>query len=414
MKTDIDHVESVHPSEEHVELMNQPEAEAPVSAGLWRRLGAAWVDLFLLYAAASLLIEGTGLLRVRLALEPTLLALGIVYGVACLHQGGRTLGKLLFGIAVAAPSSTRLSWERIFVREAVGKWFILGAVPGIVGRLLLSTAWVPTAYDLLAVIPLILATVVHYAFCRRTWYDQLAGTAVIRRPASGWMPRRAFAVLLGVAVLGAGVKVMDQVWLSRFPSRTLLYYGMGSSQPYVDFLKQTVVLPKDYIFGLFERYDVVVLCERAHPEVTQWDFIFDLVSDPRFSQKVGHVFTELGQTGMQPYLDTFMATDGLSNQEVDERVLHIMRNWSVWPTWNRVNFPTYLKRLYALNQSLPAEQRIQHHFTDIAVDWPNLTREKIPDHWRALWNRDEKMAQVVIAGMERLDEAGANRPRASW
>ena len=144
---------------------------------------------------------------------------------------------------------------------------------------------------------------------------------------------------------------------------------------------------------------MVVLCERAHSEATQWDFIFDLVRDPRFGQRVGHVFTELGQVGMQSYLDEFMATEGLSDAEVNERVLHIMRHWAVWPCWNRVNFPEFLKHLYALNQSLPPARRIQHHFTDVAVDWSNLTQNKLPAHWRNLGHRDEKLARVVIAEM---------------
>jgi hypothetical protein len=107
------------------------------------------------------------------------------------------------------------------------------------------------------------------------------------------------------------------------------------------------------VLGLFDRYDLVVLCEREHSEATQWDFIYDVVSNPRFGQQVGQVFTELGQTGMQSCLDEFMATDGLSGREVNERVLYIMRTWAVWPRWSRVNSPTYLMRLYALNQPLP-------------------------------------------------------------
>ena len=363
------------------------------------------MDGLVVYAAACFFIGVSALAQVRLALEPAFLALAMAYGVGCLGQGGRTLGKVLMGIAVAPTAGGSLGWAGACKRE-VGKWLLLGAAPGIAGRLVFGRAWVPTAYDLVAVLFLLLAALVYYACCRRTWYDQLAGTGVIRRPVASGTTRSAFAILAGVTALGCAVKVAEQVSIGRLPSRTLLYYGMGSTKPYVDFLRRAAVSPNDYIFSLFDRYDVVVLSERDHSEATQWDFIFNLVSDPRFVQRVGHVFTELGQVGMQSYLDDFMATDGLSGGQVEERVLHIMRNWAVWPTWNRVNFPTYLKRLYALNQTLPAARRIQHHFTDGAVDWANLTLEKMGDHWRALGNRDEKMARQVIAGMERLDRAG--------
>jgi len=52
--------------------------------------------------------------------------------------------------------------------------------------------------------------------------------------------------------------------------------------PYVDFLKKQRQKPADYVMGLFEKYDLVILCERFHPETTQYDFIYDLVSDKRF------------------------------------------------------------------------------------------------------------------------------------
>ena len=40
--------------------------------------------------------------------------------------------------------------------------------------------------------------------------------------------------------------------------------------------------PVEYTLSLFGKYDIVVLCERAHPETTQYNMIFELVSDKRF------------------------------------------------------------------------------------------------------------------------------------
>ena len=37
-------------------------------AGLWRRLGAAWIDMFVIYAVAEALIAVTAMVRIRLAL----------------------------------------------------------------------------------------------------------------------------------------------------------------------------------------------------------------------------------------------------------------------------------------------------------------------------------------------------------
>ncbi len=373
-------------------------------------MAAAWVDGFLLYATSCLMTGVAALAGIRLALEPAMLVLGMLYGMGCLgYCGGRTPGKALWGLAVVDQEGGKASWAQVWLREGLGKWVFLGWAPGIIGRLAFKGGWVPSAYDLLSVFSLLLLTLVCYLAFRKTWYDQVAGTNVLRRPATRMVTRNALALLAGVAVLGGGVKCAEWVSAGALSSRTLLYYGMGSIRTYLDFLKRTSMSPRDYIFDLFARYDVVVLSERAHSEMTQWDFIFDLIKDPRFSERVGHVFTELGQIGMQSHLDEFMQAPGLSKQEIDERAFYVMRNWSVWPRWHRVNFFTYLRRLYALNQSLPLEQRIRHHFTDMAVDWPNLTSQKMADHWKAASRRDESMAQVIVDEIKREEQGGGKR-----
>lgn len=53
------------------------------------------------------------------------------------------------------------------------------------------------------------------------------------------------------------------------------------------------VSPKDYIFKLFEKSDIVVLGERDHRDSIQYNFILDLLADPRFAERVGHVYTEV-------------------------------------------------------------------------------------------------------------------------
>jgi hypothetical protein len=137
-----------------------------------------------------------------------------------------------------------------------------------------------------------------------------------------------------------------------------------------------------------------------------------LIRDPRFAGRVGHVFTEYGQVGMQTYLDDFMAADGLDAAQVHDRAVHIMRNFPVWPTWTNTNFYTYLTRLYELNQSLPPDRRIHHHFTDGAVDWAKLTTgNQYLAYRRLLVDRDKQMAQTVITEMRRLAKSQDKPPK---
>ena len=182
--------------------------------------------------------------------------------------------------------------------------------------------------------------------------------------------------------------------------------------PYVAFLRQGQVAPVDYVIGLFNRFDVVVLCERIHPEATQWDFIYQIVRDPRFIDRVGHVFTEYGAVEMQPYINSMMAADGLGPEVAHDRIVQIMRNWAVWPTWDNTNFYQYLTRLYALNQSLPSTKRIHHHFTDKSAHWSGITtKEEYTAYRRSLVDRDQHMARCVIEQMGRLAKPGSISPK---
>jgi hypothetical protein len=298
------------------------------------------------------------------------------------------------------------------LREMLGKWGIIFVMPVVLGRMRVGRAWVPTVYDLLVVLPALLLLLVYCLIARRTWYDQLAGTEVIRAPSGYAKAKLAVVVLAGAALLGLGTKGAEFILRGWIPCRLALCQSMRSTAPYVAFLRQGQAAPVDYVIRLFDRYDVVVLCERMHPEASQWDFIYDLVRNPRFIDRVGHVFTEYGAREMQPYLDSMMATDSLSAGEVHDRVVQIMRNWPVWPIWHYTNFYDYLTRLYALNQSLPPAKRIHHHFTDAAVDWPRITtKEEYRAYWRATSDRDRNMARCVIEQMGRLANSGSIPPK---
>jgi hypothetical protein len=85
-----------------------------------------------------------------------------------------------------------------------------------------------------------------------------------------------------------------------------------TSATYVSFLKKEHARPVDYVLQLFDQYDLVILCERVHTESTQWDFIYELVSDQRFIDHVGNIFTEYGVINLQPDLDRFMQIKNLS------------------------------------------------------------------------------------------------------
>ena len=112
---------------------------------------------------------------------------------------------------------------------------------------------------------------------------------------------------------------------------TTVFYDPEEIQPYVSYLKDHAEPPLEYVFRLFERYDLVILTERMHPETTQWDFIYELTGDPRFIERVGHVFTEYGSVSQQQSLEQLMATGDLGEEEVERRVIAILRDFPIHP-----------------------------------------------------------------------------------
>jgi uncharacterized RDD family membrane protein YckC len=383
-----------------------------VRAGFWRRLAATWVDWFVICALAAFLVEFAALVGIRIALDPLFVVAGAAYGCAMLASWTQTVGKMLLGLAVTTKTGGKPRLRDVLLREAIGKWGMAFAAPAALGREIVGQAWVPTVYDLLILLPVLAVLFLHYLIAKRTWYDWLGGTTVERVSGIPGRAKPAFVALMAAAALGLGTKATEYAIQGWLPCRLSLYRSMRSTAPYVAFLKQEHQNPIDYVFSLFDDHDVVVLCERMHPEASQWDFIYELIRDPRFRERVGHVFTEYGQVGMQKYLDEFMATDGLPPDEVHERVVHIMRHFPVWPTWTNTNAYTYFTRLYQLNQSLPSAKRIRHHFTDAAVNWAEITtEEQYQAYRRALEDRDRQMAQTVIAEIGRLARSQTRPPK---
>ena len=179
-------------------------------------------------------------------------------------------------------------------------------------------------------------------------------------------------------------------------------------EPYVSFLQTQSTGPVDYIMGLFKKYDIVILCERWHMEMTQYDMIYQLISDPRFIEEVGVIFTETGTVALQSDLDEFMEAHDLSPEEVARRAVHIMRNASsYWPFWEKRNFYDLLVKLHALNRELSKDsKRIRWYFTDIPCSWEGGTKEGcVATRW-LMFRRDLIEAECVIKERRRRLAAG--------
>ena len=141
--------------------------------------------------------------------------------------------------------------------------------------------------------------------------------------------------------------------------------------PYVNYLNSNTNSAKEYIFNLFKTHDIVIICERMHPEFTQYDFLIDIISDKRFINEVGNVFTEVGVSSLNPSLNTFLHTKNLSREQQDKQILNYRRDlmWTV--IWEPSNYTYLLQSIYNLNTHLPAQDAVNLYPSDIPFIWKN-------------------------------------------
>ncbi|MFC1537366.1 RDD family protein [Gemmatimonadota bacterium] len=384
-------------------------------AGFWIRLAALWIDVFIIYSVSHILVFCASLIPIYIPFGRAVLVLSILYFVSLQGWQGQTIGKMICGLRITARDKVRSAgYFRILLREVIGKLAIGVVVPIAAGRILFPDFKIPFILDYVAVILVLFAFLVLYLITKRAWYDVIARTSVL---SDGHYQmervRAALNIALAVSVVFIGIKVGRYATTGSIS--TLDFAPPHSSitiKPYVSFLKNDHPDAKEYILQLFDKYDIVVLCERAHPETTQYDLIYDVISDQRFVDNVGNVFSESGTVTIQPYLDEFLNSDNLTEKEIQEKLVYISTNTNFWPWWDKTNFNNYLSRLYALNQSLPDSSRIHHYLSDVPFSWEGMTRAKYKSFRREfLRDRDKRMADRIETRFKEILASDAKRKK---
>ena len=124
---------------------------------------------------------------------------------------------------------------------------------------------------------------------------------------------------------------------------------------YAEFLKTQHTSEKDYIFNLFKKYDIVILCERDHAEVSQYDLVFDILKDKRFVKEVGNLYCEVGNPAYNKQLNEFLHNPSLSEQQVSDFVLSMQRN--IFPfIWDKRTYSHLVHGLYNINKTLSGKK----------------------------------------------------------
>ena len=179
---------------------------------------------------------------------------------------------------------------------------------------------------------------------------------------------------------------------------------------YVKFIKVHKQNPIDYILGLFKEYDIVILCERAHPETTQYELITNILKDKRFIEKAGHVFTEVGRSNLQPDIEDFLMNDRLSEENKKKRVLFLIRNLQHSPLWDYTNYFDLLNDIYDINKTLPLKKKIHLYPSNMPFSWEGMTPEKYAEFYKKKpIVRDKVLADQIIEKYKEILKSGTKR-----
>ncbi len=186
--------------------------------------------------------------------------------------------------------------------------------------------------------------------------------------------------------------------------------GRAAIEPYVAFLAKQRNKPVDYVLGLFDDHDIVIVCERFHPEWTQYELLHELVSDPRFVDRVGHIFTEVGTSSLRRHVAGLLSDDGLSDEELEKGLLDIYRGFRhLWPY---PNFLGFLRNIHQLNRTLPPDKDLTLYPSGMPFEWSGMTKERRKEFQASLSNRDQVMAQQIIDTFKEMRKRPQGRNKA--
>jgi hypothetical protein len=182
---------------------------------------------------------------------------------------------------------------------------------------------------------------------------------------------------------------------------------------YVDFLKIQNTSAKDYIINLWQKYDVVIICERNHGELTQYDLIYDIVNSEYFINNVGTIFTEVGTVSKQNDVLNFIKTKFTNKELKEQKLLELYRNIQ-WPCWEKSNFYFFLNKLNSLNYNLQNDLKI-NLFVSGVKDPSQREQNSKEDYLKFLENnknnRDSLMAFNIIRVFDSIQKSNSSRKK---
>lgn len=156
-------------------------------------------------------------------------------------------------------------------------------------------------------------------------------------------------------------------------------FSQSEIDNYVEFFNEQTQSPKEYIFELFKTNDIVILGERDHRDITQYDLILDILRDPRFINDIGYIYTEVGSSNRTKWANKVLKGKYKNEKAFNKELVKLYRDLDWNELWDKYNMVKYLTGIYKINMLLPEENKITVGLTDCAFDWNDMSHEKYVD-----------------------------------
>ena len=282
---------------------------------------------------------------------PGICIVWILYYIIAYWKYRRTLGQAFFNAGITAKDKKRPIVLRIILRE------IFTSFPAIVLWVLCWNQLIifRTLFVLLGCFLLLLLR-------RRIFGITVQSNETLSSHKSKMKLGYLYLLLITISIVARLLNVIttnDEAIYTDSPLYASPRPTPHSVGRYVDFLKDNRKDINDYVMGLFDKYDHVILCERHHQEMTQYDMIYNLVTDKLFVDKVGVLFTEVGCIESRKAYKEFVDTTYPNDTLVEKGLASFMtENQSVHLLWPNTNWFSFLKRMYYFNHHNPKQVEI--------------------------------------------------------
>ena len=347
----------------------------------WLRLYSTIIDLSIIYSF-SVLLQLLILKLTFVDFGDIFVATFLIYYFASYYFfKGKTLAKLLTGIEIINLNNGNVHFKDLFLREIILKVLVGIIIPSYLFQYIYPI-WSPLITIAVELIILFLSIIFLLIF-KRGWWELFSKTQTIKSGPSR-KRTRIYSFVSTTCITGfALVTILSPIYpfgKDNINQATHTFYTQypvtKETIKYAEFVRDHSKNPVDYIFDLFNKYDIVVLSERYHPEYTQYELYSTIINDKRFIEKVGNIFTEIGSISFQDTLDTYLQTSFFSEDELNKRTAVLQRNSDgVHPLWTCTNHFDLLKTVNKLNNALSDSNKINWYFSDIPVNWETMTYE---------------------------------------